>query len=133
MYAKIKNGLVDVYPYSMNELRKDNPQTSFPEVMTKDVLASYGLVEVMETQQPDVDYRSIVSEGKPELVEGTWLQKWVVTSRTPDEIKKASESLRLRAYAKESDPLFFKWQRGEIAQEVWLAKVSEIKQRFPNN
>lgn len=40
------------------------------------------------------------------------------------------EQLRLEAYRNESDPLFFKWQRGEIEQQVWLDKVSEIKVRY---
>jgi hypothetical protein len=38
---------------------------------------------------------------------------------------------RAKAYAVESDPLFFKAQRGEATQEEWLAKIAEIKQRFP--
>lgn len=38
---------------------------------------------------------------------------------------------RLRAYRDESDPLFFKWQRGEATQEEWLAKVAEIRQLYP--
>ena len=35
------------------------------------------------------------------------------------------------AYEAESDPLFFKWQRGETTQQVWLDKVNEIKARYP--
>jgi hypothetical protein len=35
------------------------------------------------------------------------------------------------AMQKEADPLFFKEQRGEIPQGTWLAKVQEIKERFP--
>lgn len=31
----------------------------------------------------------------------------------------------------ESDPLFFKWQRGEVEQQVWLDKVTEIRARYP--
>jgi hypothetical protein len=38
--------------------------------------------------------------------------------------------LRAEAYRVESDPLFFKWQRGEIEQQVWLDKVAEIKARY---
>jgi hypothetical protein len=38
-------------------------------------------------------------------------------------------ALRLNDYRNESDPLFFKWQRGEVTQEEWLAKVAEIKAR----
>lgn len=35
------------------------------------------------------------------------------------------------AYKNEADPLFHKWQRGEATQEQWLAKINEIKQRYP--
>lgn len=38
---------------------------------------------------------------------------------------------RLIAYRNESDPLFFKWQRGEVLEQEWLDKVAEIKARYP--
>ena len=38
---------------------------------------------------------------------------------------------RAEAYRDEADPLFFKAQRGEIEQQVWLDKIAEIKQRLP--
>ncbi len=41
------------------------------------------------------------------------------------------EALRRAAYQAEADPLFFKSQRGEATQADWLAKVAEIKARFP--
>lgn len=46
---------------------------------------------------------------------------------------KAEEAERNRkeAYESASDPLFFKAQRGEIEQQVWLDKIAEIKTRFP--
>ena len=40
-------------------------------------------------------------------------------------------ALRRAAYQAEADPLFFNWQRGEATQAEWLAKVEEIKARFP--
>ena len=40
------------------------------------------------------------------------------------------EALRL-ALATEADPLFFRWQRGEVGKEDWLAAVAEVKARFP--
>ena len=38
---------------------------------------------------------------------------------------------RADAYREESDPLFFKAHRGEATMDEWLAKVEEIKARFP--
>lgn len=40
---------------------------------------------------------------------------------------------RAAAYVAESDPLFFKWQRGEATEAQWLAKIEEIKLRYPDN
>jgi hypothetical protein len=38
---------------------------------------------------------------------------------------------RAYAYSQEADPLFFKSQRGEATEAEWLAKVEEIKERYP--
>lgn len=46
---------------------------------------------------------------------------------TPEEI----DALRKAAYQAEADPLFFKYQRGEATREEWLAKVDEIRARYP--
>jgi predicted NBD/HSP70 family sugar kinase len=47
--------------------------------------------------------------------------------------KKAAEAEanRKAAYIAEADPLFFRAQRGEIAEQEWLDKVAEIKARYP--
>jgi hypothetical protein len=51
----------------------------------------------------------------------------VVYVRTVEDQKVA----RAEAYRIEADPLFFMSQRGEATTEEWLAKVAEIKTRFP--
>ena len=38
---------------------------------------------------------------------------------------------RATAYAAESDPLFFKAQRGEATMQEWQSKVAEIKAKYP--
>jgi len=42
-----------------------------------------------------------------------------------------TESLRKNAYISISDPLFFKWQRGEATQQEWLDAVAKIKSDYP--
>lgn len=56
---------------------------------------------------------------------------WVVLPR-PDAPPVDTEALRRNAYQAESDPLFFKAQRGEGTTQNWLDKVEEIKARYPN-
>mgnify|MGYP000564972799 CR=1 FL=1 len=60
---------------------------------------------------------------------------------TPEEIAAAiaasiptleqQQAARADAYRAEADPLYFKAQRGEATEAEWLAKVDEIKARFP--
>ena len=42
-----------------------------------------------------------------------------------------ADANRRADYIAEADPLFFKAQRGEVEQQVWLDKVAEIKARYP--
>lgn len=43
----------------------------------------------------------------------------------------AVEQARLVAYEETSDPLYFKWQRGDGTQEEWLAAVEAVKASNP--
>ena len=53
------------------------------------------------------------------------------TPPTPEEQAEMVRMQRQSAYIAEADPLFFKAQRGEVEQQVWLDKVAEIKARYP--
>lgn len=65
------------------------------------------------------------------LEDGQWIAPTPYTP-TEAEITAAVTQARSLAYQKESDPLFFKAQRGEATMEEWLAKVEEIKARYPD-
>jgi hypothetical protein len=43
----------------------------------------------------------------------------------------AQQQARAAAYQSESDPLFFKWQRGEGTEQEWLDAVASIRDRYP--
>ena len=131
MYIKIKDNQIEKYPYSISQLKQDNPDTSFPAEMSDERLADWDVYPVSVTPYPQVDYKQNVEEVQPELVDGIWTQVWNVTDKPQVEIDEITTSLRAEAYRNESDPLFFKWQRGEIEQQVWLDKVAEIKARYP--
>jgi hypothetical protein len=68
--------------------------------------------------------------------EGYWLG-WITDPEpilpTKEELLaqevEAARQTRAEAYRFESDPLFFKWQRGEVEKQAWLDKVAEIKAR----
>ena len=130
MYIKLKNGIIDKYPYSISQLKQDNKDTSFPAEMSDERLAEWDVFPVVLTDSPQIDYKQIVLEGTPVNENGLWKQVWNVTDKSVDEINAIHEVNRKQAYIDESDPLFFKWQRGEIDKQAWLDKVAEIKQRW---
>lgn len=86
MYIKTINGAYEK-PYSIGQLRKDNPNTSFPKYPTDALLAEWGVYPVAAASQPSHN-PSIekVVEDTPVNVAGTWTQVWKVISRSADEI-----------------------------------------------
>jgi len=85
--VKITNGNVDTYPYSVGQLRRDNPNTSFPKQIPADILESYGVLSVTFTDMPSIDDRTqkIDQEATPSLVSGAWTVGWTTSSKTVDE------------------------------------------------
>ena len=52
MYAKINGGTVTHFPYTFGQLRKDNPNVSFPKNITQGVMQKFGMVGVLEGAKP---------------------------------------------------------------------------------
>ena len=137
MHIKITNGVAE--SYAVDQLLLDNPQVSFPQPIPSHVLAEYGVFPLLATEPPKHDEATQnIAPGAPAFDGQTWHQTWAVTEATAREIAERADAksaaidlMRRAAYAKEADPLFFKWQRGEAQQSDWLAKVAEIKSRFP--
>lgn len=98
MYAKISNGTVVEYPYSVKRLQKDNPNTSFPRKPSDTLLAEWGVYPVVNAERPQVDHTKNVVEGTPDLVEGVWVQVWDVTDATAAEIADRTllEAMKIR-------------------------------------
>jgi hypothetical protein len=94
MYVLAKNKTVEQYPYGQDLLRRDNPDTSFPFIMTDAELAEWNVYLVTPTAQPD--YNQITqncTEANP-IYQNGWVQQWSVTSATPEEIAEREASAR---------------------------------------
>jgi len=94
-YAHIKNGAIAAYPYSVTQLRRDNPHTSFPKRPSDDMLAEWGVHTVTDTPRPEFDpMTQDIAEGKPALKSGKWARVWKVTNATAEEVARRMESKR---------------------------------------
>ena len=55
MFVKITNGQVAQYPYTAGDLRRDNPNVSFPKNIPTGVMARYGMFPVGYQAAPEFD------------------------------------------------------------------------------
>ena len=66
MYAKINGGTVTHFPYTFGDLRKDNPNVSFPKNITQGVMQKYGMVGVLEGPKPTpTAYQTVKRDALP--------------------------------------------------------------------
>ena len=94
MYILAPNQTVETYPYSIGQLRRDNPDTSFPRKPGDELLAGWDVYPVTRTDRPEHDpVTESVTEGTPELVEGKWRQTWVISPASEEEIAERREGL----------------------------------------
>lgn len=77
-----------VYPFSLQQLRTENPMVSFPENI-EDVAEEWNCYPVFTTSQPE--YNSIthtIAESEPELIDGKYFQKWSIIPYSLEEVKR---------------------------------------------
>jgi hypothetical protein len=55
LLVKITNGEVEQFPYTLGNLRRDNPQTSFPKQIPSAIFEGYGVYSVTESDRPSYD------------------------------------------------------------------------------
>jgi hypothetical protein len=85
MYIKTLNGAYEK-PYSIGQLRKDNPNTSFPKNPTPELLAEWDVYSVTPTNKPVCNPAvEKVVEGAPLKQNDQWTQVWQIDPLTPEE------------------------------------------------
>lgn len=66
MYAKLKDGKIEQFPYTIGQLRRDNPNVSFPKNITAGVIQKYGMVGVVEGPKPECGpYQTVARDALP--------------------------------------------------------------------
>lgn len=85
MFVKLIDGNPNLY--SENDLRRDNPNTSFPNGLSDQIKADYGLMPFERTPAPahDPEVEKLSREGFVE-VGGVWRDNWIKTPLTAKEI-----------------------------------------------
>jgi len=81
MFALINNNEISIYPYTIKNLREDNPDISFPEDINDDLLIEYDVRRVYPTDKPQYTLDQTVVEGVPSWENGQWNQTWHVVDK----------------------------------------------------
>jgi len=112
----VKEGLV-----SMPEGKKLNETgTDFVDMSEAEKVAA-GLIQLKPDEKIEGDY--IVKKSKKELYDEGKISK--------EEYNLYIDELRQAVYRQEADPLGMQVLRGELDRAEWLAKIDEIKRRYP--
>jgi hypothetical protein len=95
MYVKIKNGSIEKFPYSLGDLRSENPQTSFPRSLTDEQFAEWGVYPVSVTTAPSYNEatQNLSQSEEPSLVNGNWEMTWNVAEKTDEEIQEYNQGI----------------------------------------
>lgn len=85
-YAKLDaDGNLERYPYTLTDLRRDNPRTSFPKSISDETAAEFGCVSVTMVDPPAEDHTKNF-ERSAHQVDGAWQERWIETDATAEQI-----------------------------------------------
>lgn len=112
MYVFAPNQTVETFPYSIGNLRRDNPSTSFPRNPSDELLAQWNVFPVVEQDPPSFNSATQdLNQVDPTLTNNQWLQTWSVTAASADEIAQRTTAKEVEVRA-ERDRL--------IAETDWI-------------
>ena len=128
-----ENSIVIEYPYSIEKMRSDNPQTSFPLEMSADELAEWGVFAVKEQDPPAFSEQTESIElQSPALVDGVWIQGWAVVAASAEEIERRTTN-RAALVRKQRNELLIATdytQLGDYPKNADIEAYKRLRQRY---
>lgn len=85
MYIKV-SGSVTTYPYTIQDLKSDNPNISFPNVLTDSVLNNFNVYSVIQVENGG-DYTKDYVEGTPTQSGSVYVQNWTESDASSEDIE----------------------------------------------
>jgi len=90
MFVKVNNGVAQ--KYTIGQLRKDNPSTSFPRSIPDELLADYDVYPAVHGVMPSYNEATqrVEQNDAATEVDGIWTYSYSVVDLTAEEIAEAS-------------------------------------------
>ena len=100
-YLLASNNTILKFPYSLEELRRDNPQTSFPLEMSAEELSEWGVYSVKDQSPPEHnEHTETIELSPPSCVNGLWIREWIIIPASAEVMVERTEkkSAEIREY-----------------------------------
>tara|TARA_B100001063_G_C16736018_1_gene542045 strand:+ start:1055 stop:1519 length:465 start_codon:yes stop_codon:yes gene_type:complete len=97
-------GKLKQYPYGVSDLKRDNPNTSFPKVVTQEIAEAFGCAVVTLATPPAADHTKNVS-CTVVSVDGTWTEQYTETDASADEIAERTAAASSDVRSQRNDKL----------------------------
>lgn len=124
MYVLVENNAIKKFPYSAKELIADNPQTSFPEQVTDELLETFNVFKVEGTIAPSYDDLSQDrNHGGIVFENGMWKEVWLITEAS--EVEKAAR----RAEKEKNLSEAARAQRNRALEETDWTQLADVPEQ----
>lgn len=131
-YLRIINNQI-VYPYNLISLKREYKNVSFPDLLDSIDLSVYDVHVVNEIPMPsNENYTKLISEGIPELVNGEYYQKWLVTDASPEYTDQVLKSNAVKEYQRNKETTIFDLRYEEIYNKASTATTDEEIEKYKN-
>lgn len=133
MHVKVTKGVPETY--SIRQLIRDNPQTSFPKSIPNAILAAYNVFPLTPTDQPNYDIvTQNLTEGRAVFVEGEWVQVWDVVEAPAEEVQQRTDD-QAQYVRKERNRLLkdtdwvviTAYEQNQSTPEVWAVYRQQLR------
>ena len=91
MFIRITNG--NPTPYTIGQLRRDNPQISFPKDIPLEILVSFDVHPVKVTPPPQIDSNTHLLTQDVQLIDDEWRRVWQEVELPQDQVE---DNIRFR-------------------------------------
>lgn len=124
MYVLAPSGNVQAFPYSIDQLKKDNASTSFCSPISEADLAAFGVFPVKDTAPPAYDESTHrIENAHPEFIGGEWVRSYNIVALSAEEVNERtiekSELVRAERNAKLAESDWTQLQDTTVNQQAW--------------
>jgi hypothetical protein len=90
-FVKVINENSIIYPYTVSDLKRDNPTVSFPDNITDETLNYYNIYRVNKVDHGNDPY-TIYEQDAPVFINGEWIEKWIESKMNQKQINQVNSA-----------------------------------------